>query len=571
MTSPNLCDFYSFLTLVSRRDTICQIKQFAGYASEVVTVARQKADQLFDSLDAFSVGISTQVIASGQQWPFVSMKAWTSSAQRLKVLTGIEDPAIVFCPIVEDYQRHQWIQHVILNAPEWYGDSIADEDFLPPDATVSKLMNKTLPFIHFYDANKAWRPAPVETPGQSLPAWQTYPLRQDQINPLLGTNYDILKGQRIADLYSFTNITHDPSIGFTQVITDTTSEEVHARSQIMQPIFDQVVGDGPKKLVGVVWMRVEFIDYFQNLLVEGVNGMIVVLKSTCPRVDVFDRNEDGTPKSSNGDLGVISYQIDGPNAIYLGEHDAHDSKYDHLEVTEKFVALDIDQSNIPEDKCIPELSLHVYPSQTFENDSVDKNKAVIYTVIVICIFIFPALVFFVYDRAVRRRQRKVMERIIKQDRIVSNIFPTAIRERLYGASNKNKKKKKSRKTSMNLLGGGAVNHPTNSEGDGTTSSFSGGGDEPAGDDSLFDPLDYEDDEGMMKASAPLADLFPNTTIVFADIAGFTAWSSAREPPQVFMLLESIYGAFDKIAYRHGVFKVETVGDCYVAGKIVPRD
>lgn len=38
-----------------------------------------------------------------------------------------------------------------------------------------------------------------------------------------------------------------------------------------------------------------------------------------------------------------------------------------------------------------------------------------------------------------------------------------------------------------------------------------------------------------------------------------AWSSAREPAQVFTLLENIYGAFDKLAYRHGVFKVETVG------------
>ena len=31
----------------------------------------------------------------------------------------------------------------------------------------------------------------------------------------------------------------------------------------------------------------------------------------------------------------------------------------------------------------------------------------------------------------------------------------------------------------------------------------------------------------------------------------------------------IYSAFDKIAYRHGVFKVETVGDCYVAAAGLP--
>ena len=62
----------------------------------------------------------------------------------------------------------------------------------------------------------------------------------------------------------------------------------------------------------------------------------------------------------------------------------------------------------------------------------------------------------------------------------------------------------------------------------------------------------------------------NITEHLVDIAGFTAWSSAREPQQVFQLLETIYAAFDKIAYRHNVFKIETVGDCYVAAAGLPN-
>jgi class 3 adenylate cyclase len=40
-----------------------------------------------------------------------------------------------------------------------------------------------------------------------------------------------------------------------------------------------------------------------------------------------------------------------------------------------------------------------------------------------------------------------------------------------------------------------------------------------------------------------------------------------------MLLETIYGALDKIGKRRGIFKVETIGDCYVgvSGVPVPRD
>jgi len=45
--------------------------------------------------------------------------------------------------------------------------------------------------------------------------------------------------------------------------------------------------------------------------------------------------------------------------------------------------------------------------------------------------------------------------------------------------------------------------------------------------------------------------------MFCDIVGFTAWSSVREPTQVFTLLEAIFTAFDDIAKQRGVFKVET--------------
>ena len=68
---------------------------------------------------------------------------------------------------------------------------------------------------------------------------------------------------------------------------------------------------------------------------------------------------------------------------------------------------------------------------------------------------------------------------------------------------------------------------------------------------------------------PLADFFPNVSIVFADLSGFAAWSSTREPSQVFTLLETLYGAMDKSARKLGVFKVETVGDCY--GKFWPQN
>ena len=45
----------------------------------------------------------------------------------------------------------------------------------------------------------------------------------------------------------------------------------------------------------------------------------------------------------------------------------------------------------------------------------------------------------------------------------------------------------------------------------------------------------------------------------------------REPAQVFTLLETLYSAFDELAKELGVFKVETIGDCYVAVTGLPGE
>jgi len=67
----------------------------------------------------------------------------------------------------------------------------------------------------------------------------------------------------------------------------------------------------------------------------------------------------------------------------------------------------------------------------------------------------------------------------------------------------------------------------------------------------------------------LPDLYLRTSILYADIAGFAAWASVRDPQQVFRFLESIYGAFDNIGEKRNVFKVETIGDTYVAATGIP--
>ena len=78
------------------------------------------------------------------------------------------------------------------------------------------------------------------------------------------------------------------------------------------------------------------------------------------------------------------------------------------------------------------------------------------------------------------------------------------------------------------------------------------------------------DQNQVFGHMPIADMYPEATVMFGDISGFTSWSSSREPAQVFILLQALYQSFDEVAKKRRVFKVETIGDSYVACCGVPE-
>lgn len=70
----------------------------------------------------------------------------------------------------------------------------------------------------------------------------------------------------------------------------------------------------------------------------------------------------------------------------------------------------------------------------------------------------------------------------------------------------------------------------------------------------------------------IADYFPAVTVLFADLVGFTAYAARLAPATVVERLNEMFSAFDQLAERHGVEKITTIGDAYLAvgGLPVPR-
>jgi len=70
----------------------------------------------------------------------------------------------------------------------------------------------------------------------------------------------------------------------------------------------------------------------------------------------------------------------------------------------------------------------------------------------------------------------------------------------------------------------------------------------------------------LKEDLPVVDVLNdnNVTFLFADICGFTDYSATVEPQVVVNLIKSLFEQFDVACKQSNVYKVHTIGDCYVA-------
>jgi class 3 adenylate cyclase len=89
---------------------------------------------------------------------------------------------------------------------------------------------------------------------------------------------------------------------------------------------------------------------------------------------------------------------------------------------------------------------------------------------------------------------------------------------------------------------------------------------------LRNVLPAEIAERLKREPQTIAEGFDAVTVLFADIVGFTEMSARSSPIEVVRLLNEVFSAFDKLAEKHGLEKIKTIGDAYmvVGGLPVPR-
>ena len=275
----------------------------------------------------------------------------------------------------------------------------------------------------------------------------------------------------------------------------------HPHSFVWHPVHKEI-GNKDSEIVAILGAGIAWDVSLRNLLPDSmIEGVFVVLRNNCEQ--------------------EFTYLLRGPDALFLGEGDLHDTNYDDSGVSFDLSETDHKDYATTDGHCL--YSISVYPTPELKK-SFEGNTPKIFASVVAGTFLLMAISFLFYDAFVQRRNKKLVHNAARSNAIVTSLFPENVRDRLVSQE---EKRVGSTKAKLNV------------------------------------------GMGMSTEGVPIADLFLESTVMFADIVGFTAWSSVREPAQVFTLLESLYGAFDVIADKRRVFKVETVGDCYVAATGIP--
>lgn len=75
---------------------------------------------------------------------------------------------------------------------------------------------------------------------------------------------------------------------------------------------------------------------------------------------------------------------------------------------------------------------------------------------------------------------------------------------------------------------------------------------------------------LKEGETQIADYFDEASIIFIDIVQFTQLTKQSKPHTVVSELNRIFTMFDKLSEKHGIEKIKTLGDCYMAVSGIPE-
>ena len=479
--------------------------QYKQYFENIQTLVTWEVKNKFAIMAQLAASVTTSAHLSNSQFPYLTNPDFEISGGYADGLTGIA--SVVFAPLVQGESQIDWENYSVANQG-WIAEGVRlglvhpdhknpiegsfqdhqdlrnlqspeDTEIVPISDKVYSVQGEDSTQVPYHGKAGEWL----------APAWQIAPTPAE--DPKM-VNFNMLADLDIKNLYEIMTRTNSHVMSRSievdflfDHIYDKTEKEKKERphSYIGEPVYE---GFEPESnMVGFLVAITTWDNLLNNIIPAGVDAISVVVKS-----------------QECGDL--FTFELHGPTPVFVGYGDHHDARFD--EYLYSFVMESFADGAVKEGLCLHEML--VYPSQELK-DSYETSKPVIYTCTIALAFLGTAILFLVYDRLVTTRQKQAAADAERTSAIMTSLFPATVRDRLFEDVDKGDSNEK--KSSLDAFVKG-------------------------------DNKSLDEGENHAFKTRPIADLFPDVTVMFADIAGFTAWSSTREPAQVFELLETLYSA-----------------------------
>lgn len=536
------------------------------------------------ALQSRSEALTTFAAFTGSLWPFVSLPDFELQGKNFLLETDTE--MIAWAPLVSgDETLIAWEAYsgYMLGSSGWFPTIESEE---PLKSEVNLLEEQNMQQNETNSNN-----------GLYVPLWQISPWFYNQwITHNLTGQFEepikLLLQSKQSVWSSFLEMTERPDSGesitkqFTVSPSGTDSEGDTASisSLLFQPIFrslathDVTYGTiknftaAKEEVVGIYITAIQWDNFLVSQIPEGTPDIVILLENAWGETLTYQISSSHEGGATATLLIPSDEHLQHRTAISQSQFLTTNSEPE--DILESQTTRSVDQLHrggklrSARGTAPGGFEITVYPTKSFET-AYTSPEPLAYTIILAAIVFCAILTFFWYSHTVHNRQQKLAETANRTALVVKSLFPSNVRDRIMQEAEESDQKIKAKQKQAKYkegdgstsgvdrerAGGGSIlgNISVGSigsryarrlsitgssrRGSASRASAKGSADQSQRNNSMASDNPY--------GSKPIADHFSETTVLFADLVGFTAWSSVREPVAVFSLLETIYHAFDK--------------------------
>ena len=470
----------------SREETNTFDNNFNQFSNQIISTVQAGAQHRLEAVGTLALLVQTYAINLNATWPFVTVPFFEELVLASRSLTDAN--GVMIFPMVTLQNRRAWEKYSIEHR-QWVNDSYAVERKIlghdesaslgPGDDWLTVLWgadqhNPQEPNMSLGIASEIFRtthpdpnnfyPTIENTDGPYFPQWQAASLSayyQSSVNLNYGCYSDFNQST------IFANATGDAVNGKAWIDTFAPG----FITTMLYPIFNHMLDH--QEIVAFLGVDIFWKGYLEYILPPEAGAIDVVIKND------FGQN--------------FTYQVHGEDVVFVGEGDFHDTAFDYMERYTLFgqeLMAPVSSPNYTGRPLYGEYGIYrfyIYPTQDLKAQYMTK-RPIYYTLLVFFVFIFTSLIFIIYDCLVERRQRMVMESARTSDAIVSSLFPSKVKEKLY-KKDENRKLEEAKLVTQNVLKDPRMSITAL-------------------------PNHYGEDMNNT-VGPPIAELYPETTILFA--------------------------------------------------------